>query len=72
MPQRERRSTGRSPRTFDNSVASPCVQICELDDDDICMGCLRSADEIRDWMIMSRQQKLVTMGNVAVRKKREW
>ena len=72
MPQRVRRSTGRSPRTFDNSVASPCVQVCELDDDNICMGCLRSADEIRDWMIMSRQQKLVTMGNVAVRKKREW
>ena len=30
-------------------VASPCVSICVLNDEDICTGCYRSADEIRRW-----------------------
>ena len=30
-------------------VASPCVSICALDDDDICIGCHRSGDEITQW-----------------------
>lgn len=31
-------------------VASPCVAICALDGDDICTGCHRSGDEIRQWV----------------------
>ena len=72
VSRRERRNTGRSPRVFDNTVASPCVQVCELDEDDICMGCFRSADEIRDWMVMTREQKLQTLESLAERKKRLW
>ena len=30
-------------------VESPCVRNCCLDDDDICMGCFRSVDEITGW-----------------------
>lgn len=30
-------------------VASPCVRKCTLDDDDICVGCFRSIDEICAW-----------------------
>ncbi|WP_090619949.1 DUF1289 domain-containing protein [Azotobacter beijerinckii] len=30
-------------------VPSPCVQLCALDDDDICLACQRTADEIRRW-----------------------
>ncbi len=33
-------------------VGSPCVSICLLDDNDICTGCFRSADEITDWMLL--------------------
>ena len=32
-------------------VASPCVSICALDNDDICLGCQRTVKEITDWQI---------------------
>ena len=28
---------------------SPCVRNCCLNDDDICMGCFRSLEEIKQW-----------------------
>ena len=30
-------------------VASPCVRLCTLDEDDICIGCWRTLDEICAW-----------------------
>jgi uncharacterized protein len=36
-------------RDIDKSVQSPCVRNCCLDDDDVCVGCFRSLDEIKDW-----------------------
>jgi predicted Fe-S protein YdhL (DUF1289 family) len=30
-------------------LASPCIRKCTLDDDDICVGCFRSIDEICAW-----------------------
>ena len=30
---------------------SPCISVCLLDDDDICVGCFRSADEITEWFM---------------------
>jgi len=30
-------------------VASPCIDDCCLDDDDICLGCFRSLEEIMQW-----------------------
>ncbi|WP_027948667.1 DUF1289 domain-containing protein [Haliea salexigens] len=37
--------------------ASPCISVCLLDENDICLGCYRSADEITDWFMASPQQK---------------
>ncbi|PCK10033.1 MAG: DUF1289 domain-containing protein [Alteromonadaceae bacterium] len=28
---------------------SPCIRNCCLDDDDICLGCFRHLEEIKDW-----------------------
>jgi predicted Fe-S protein YdhL (DUF1289 family) len=28
---------------------SPCLSICTLSDDNVCMGCKRTLDEIRSW-----------------------
>ena len=33
-------------------VASPCVHVCALDDEDICIGCQRSVSEITRWSLM--------------------
>lgn len=30
-------------------VLSPCVGVCALDDDDVCIGCWRSGEEISRW-----------------------
>ena len=30
-------------------VASPCIGVCKLDQKDICLGCYRSLQEIRQW-----------------------
>lgn len=31
------------------TLPSPCVRNCCLDEQDVCLGCGRSLDEIRDW-----------------------
>ena len=36
---------------------SPCVSICVLDEQDICQGCYRSAEEITDWFMASAEEK---------------
>ena len=36
---------------------SPCISVCVLDDDDICTGCFRSANEIADWFMASAERK---------------
>lgn len=51
----------------DNTIPSPCNGVCTLDEAQICLGCRRSQDEIRDWMIMDREQKLETLERVAKR-----
>ncbi len=38
-------------------VASPCVNICALDDDDICIGCQRSATEITRWNWLDDEER---------------
>lgn len=34
---------------MDSRVPSPCVRNCCLDERDVCLGCGRSLDEIRNW-----------------------
>ena len=41
----------------ESSPESPCVSICALDENDICMGCYRSAQEITDWFMASDEEK---------------
>lgn len=36
---------------------SPCISVCVLNAEDVCMGCYRSADEITDWFLASPGEK---------------
>ena len=36
---------------------SPCISVCVLDEQGICQGCFRSADEVTDWWMASTQRK---------------
>ncbi|MGD9540159.1 DUF1289 domain-containing protein [Methylocystis sp.] len=38
-------------------IDSPCIKICELDRDDICVGCGRTRAEIAGWSSMSEAQQ---------------
>ncbi|MFK7899759.1 MAG: tryptophan synthase subunit alpha, partial [Cyclobacteriaceae bacterium] len=43
----------------DTTVPSPCIGLCWLNDEtQLCDGCFRNIDEIRDWMIMDKTEKL--------------
>ncbi|MGC1331605.1 MAG: DUF1289 domain-containing protein [Pseudomonas sp.] len=43
--------------TNERPVASPCVQVCALDDDDMCTGCQRTAAEITRWGRMDNDER---------------
>ena len=58
---------GKKPQN-QNVVPSPCVDICALDDNDICIGCFRSGDEISDWGSMSDDEKKNTLLKVRERR----
>ena len=45
--------------SFPQPVLSPCIGICQLGDDGLCVGCLRSADEIGRWLAMGERQHLM-------------
>jgi predicted Fe-S protein YdhL (DUF1289 family) len=36
---------------------TPCVAVCSTLFDDICRGCGRSADEVSQWVVMTKEQK---------------
>jgi predicted Fe-S protein YdhL (DUF1289 family) len=44
--------------TLELSITSPCSSICSLNEDDVCVGCNRTSNEIRDWRNMSDSEKL--------------
>lgn len=38
-------------------VRSPCVDICALDENDTCLGCQRTAQEITRWGRMDNAER---------------
>jgi predicted Fe-S protein YdhL (DUF1289 family) len=52
-------------------VDSPCIKICELNGDGVCVGCGRTRAEIAGWMSMSDAQKAQVV-ELAERRKRAW
>ena len=46
------------------AVLSPCVGICEMRDDGLCAGCLRTLDEIARWGTMGDGERLRLMETV--------
>ena len=48
---------------------SPCIRHCCLDDNDICLGCFRSLNEIKNWQDASEQEKHKILAQAQQRKK---
>jgi len=51
-----------------DAVPSPCVRNCSLDENDICLGCFRSVDEITGWNHSSNDERLRILENTRQRK----
>jgi uncharacterized protein len=50
------------------SIQSPCVRNCCLNDDEICVGCYRSLEEIMQWSAASDLVKLAILDRTQQRK----
>ncbi len=73
--RRDRRSDRRNARrrargrAFDTTIPSPCISVCQVDNaTGCCIGCFRSIDEIREWPIMTAEEKTAALARVAERK----
>ncbi|MDH5424898.1 MAG: DUF1289 domain-containing protein [Gammaproteobacteria bacterium] len=51
-----------------SKTESPCIRNCCLDDNDVCMGCFRTLDEIKVWSSLSDQQKREVLLQSNIRK----
>lgn len=50
------------------AIASPCIRNCCLDDQDLCIGCLRTLEEILQWGAADDRRKRQILAEVAARK----
>ncbi|AIZ31825.1 DUF1289 domain-containing protein [Pseudomonas sp. K1(2024)] len=44
-------------KTDERPVGSPCVNVCALDEQDICTGCQRTVEEISQWTRLDNDQR---------------
>jgi predicted Fe-S protein YdhL (DUF1289 family) len=49
-------------------IQSPCVRNCCLNEDDICLGCYRSMDEICRWQAVDQETRKNILDLAAQRK----
>lgn len=55
-----------------SDVASPCVNICQINaDTGLCLGCLRTLDEIACWLEYSSTEKLAVLERIDERQRTE-
>ena len=52
-------------------VKSPCISLCALDINDICMGCQRTGDEISRWGTMTNQQRREVLEQIEQRARQQ-
>jgi uncharacterized protein len=57
------------PLPAEERPPSPCINVCSLDAQGFCIGCLRTGDEIARWMSMSAAQQWRLIAELAVRRK---
>ena len=59
------------PKPREKPIKSPCISVCALDINDICMGCPRRGDEISRWGTMDNQQRREVLEQVAQRARQQ-
>lgn len=46
---------------MNSAIQSPCIQVCELNSDEVCSGCYRTSDEIGRWLIFTEEERAKIM-----------
>ncbi|MFK8032106.1 MAG: DUF1289 domain-containing protein [Gammaproteobacteria bacterium] len=54
-----------------SSTDSPCIGICQLDENNMCLGCLRTMSEISLWSRLSSLQKAAVLLEIKGRQERQ-
>ncbi|ELB2122224.1 DUF1289 domain-containing protein [Vibrio parahaemolyticus] len=52
----------------EDSIDNPCIRNCCLDDNDICLGCFRTLDEMLHWSSSTIHEKKQILANCMARK----
>ncbi|WP_082768727.1 DUF1289 domain-containing protein [Paraglaciecola hydrolytica] len=50
------------------SIESPCIRNCCLNNEDVCLGCFRTLNEILQWSELSSETKQQVLTNCLTRK----
>jgi predicted Fe-S protein YdhL (DUF1289 family) len=59
------------PVTQAGTVPSPCINVCTMDAaSGLCIGCLRTIDEIAGWSRFSDDEKRAVLRSLALRQTR--
>ncbi len=53
---------------IESTTQSPCIRNCCLDDFDVCVGCFRSIEEIKEWGVVDQHRRCVILLNAERRK----
>ncbi|MFT7286665.1 MAG: putative Fe-S protein YdhL (DUF1289 family) [Halieaceae bacterium] len=61
-------SAGEVQQSAAGDPASPCISVCALREDGLCLGCYRSAEEITDWFMASAGEKRVILARARQRR----
>jgi predicted Fe-S protein YdhL (DUF1289 family) len=52
----------------ESTLASPCIRICCLDEDNMCLGCFRTLDEIKAWTATDNPGRALVLQHCAQRR----
>jgi predicted Fe-S protein YdhL (DUF1289 family) len=51
-----------------SAVQSPCVSLCKLDEERVCVGCFRHVEDIREWRSADDDRRREIIAQAAARK----
>jgi len=59
--------TGNESLDRDERPLSPCILVCSLDDDKVCLGCGRSLEQISRWALMTKDEQWAVIDDLSPR-----
>ncbi|MDY7218189.1 DUF1289 domain-containing protein [Denitrificimonas sp. JX-1] len=61
----------KPPAPREKPVRSPCVSLCALDINDVCMGCQRTGEEISAWGKMTNDERREVLAKINERARKQ-